>query len=94
MHRMASLTRMSAFCRAASRGTSSSASALLVVASGLCGCVVAMELALRERFNSVDSFCGMLGVIAYLWLREFMETAILTVRRLLNKIEKLGLGLV
>ena len=87
-----SLTRMSAFCRAASgrAGTSSGASALLVVASGLCGCVVAVGLVLQERFSSADSFCSMLGVIAYLWLREFLETAILTERRLF-KIEKLGL---
>lgn len=37
-----SLTRMSAFCRAASgrAGTSSGASALLVVASGLCGALL------------------------------------------------------
>jgi len=84
MRWVASLTRMSAFCRAVSGrvGTSSSASALLVAASGLCGCVVAAGLVLRERFSSVDSFCDMLGVIAYLWLRKLMETAILTKRPL------------
>jgi len=78
MHWVASLTRMSAFCRAASGrvGTPSGASALLTVASGLCGCVVAMGLVLRERFNSVDSFCGMLGIIAFygfesLWRQRF-----------------------
>jgi hypothetical protein len=42
----------------------------------LCGCVVAMGLVLRERFNSVDSFCGMLGIIAFygfesLWRQRF-----------------------
>jgi hypothetical protein len=82
MRWVASLTWMSAFCRAVSGrvGTPSGASALLAVDSGLCGCVVAMGLVLRERFNSVDSFCGMLGVFAYIWLREFMETAVLTER--------------
>lgn len=44
MRWVASLTRMSAFCRAASGrvGMSSGASASLVVASGLRGCVVAV----------------------------------------------------
>ena len=84
MRWMASLTRMTAFCRAASGrvGTSSGASALLVVALRLRGCIVAVSLVLRERFSSVDSFCDISGVIAYLWLRDFVETAILTERRL------------
>jgi len=83
MRWVASLTRMSAFCRAASGrvGMSSGASVSLVVASGSRGCVVAVGLVLREIFSSVDSFRDMLGFIAYLWLRELMETAILTERR-------------